>query len=187
MKNVIFLILALALFSCKKDGVSTYVPPASKPDHYTVIPKYSFKAHTNVNIEKTRYNGDFINMKYFGSGDAYDSTNGWFSFGRYTAKDTVKVHVKFHAWVISDYDVEIYWIGKTSKGVTKDIVQKFGTNQRGFTGIREMEVWEEVLYPGDYIEANLHMASEGKVIIYSTGANFGVPTDYSYFLIEAYE
>lgn len=182
MRNLVFLLGLVLFFSCKKTSEPVpYIEPAGEPENYTVIKKYSLKGHKENNVSMPVQGTFLVNMNYFGSGDSYDSTGGWYSAGKYTAQDTVKLHIKLHCWIANNEGSSLFYITKGNNTIAQDV-----SGVKNFSGVKNIEAWEVVLYPGEYIQAFV-FNQFGSSTIYTNGSNWGQPTDYSYFLVEAYQ
>jgi hypothetical protein len=65
-----------------------------------ILESYSVIAHIeDTNVYNSNTTPQSIVFDYFGSGDAVDSTAGWYSGGKYIAQNKVSVNVNFSAFV----------------------------------------------------------------------------------------
>lgn len=65
-----------------------------------VLESYSVIAHIeNEKIYNNQTTPQLINFDYFGSGDAVDSSAGWYTAGRWTAQNKVSANVNFSAYI----------------------------------------------------------------------------------------
>lgn len=165
-------------------------------DEEAVLLSQSVKAHRQTNQVFNGFQGHAVYMNYFGSGDAYNSSAGWYyassNQGQYIAQTKVTVNIRAKLYIIAGTGFK-YWIAKNAAGNGGGAFpngqyaiagENFAFNPSGNSGYFETTVENYNLNPGDTLTLWIGFSSQ-TVTIAPTGALFGNPSDYSSFEVEA--
>jgi hypothetical protein len=164
-------------------------------DEEEVLLSQSFKAHTETAyIPAESYYSTTarqIEMKYFGSGDAYDSSLGLYkpkytpsTDWRYTAKTKSTVNISIRLYVstgVSNLNIVV----AKNRIIGANAIYALGSQFYDNSGIFEMDIENVNLKEGDYIEIFTFQPLLQVFTIYPTGALYGDPGEYSYVSITA--
>lgn len=171
------------------------------------LDSYSFKAHIEEAYDPYEFsvapsNGlEIIKFNYFSSGDAFDSSAGWYLIDK-TNSSGIYINRKYivQKKIVANIRVRVYFqltssiAGSTATGYTLFVRKnKVEDNQfmyfttgnlfGGFNGYKELIVENYTLYPGDTLDVCFR--SHSYTTIFPTGSNISEPSNYSYFEVEA--
>jgi hypothetical protein len=178
-------------------------------DEPAVLLANSFKAHTEENIIAPY--GAYVqrlDMFYFGSGDAFDSTanlyrhtsvfNGIGRYYRYTANNNESVDIRFGLYVRGVPHLDpLIWVSQNGViGTSAISLDSEGNGTKyingalgsaGMTGVGDiqyvqLEILNVPLKAGDYVELYYHNDIKE---VYVDGSVLGNPDDYSFFSVTA--